>query len=105
MQGSNYILTSAIKRRDVSPLNGAPHAITAGCYSADRSPSPIKTRVKATLLGGLQERKTEDCRKKNREGGEEENRGEKPRAERDGEKKKQRRELEQKKKGRRNRAE
>jgi len=51
------------------------------------------------LLGGLQERKTEDCRKKNREGGEEENRGEKPRAERDGEKKKQRRELEQKKRG------
>jgi len=51
---------------DVSPLNGAPHAITAGCYSADLSPSPIKTRVKATSRGGLQERKTEDCKKKNR---------------------------------------
>ena len=43
---------SAIKRRDVSPLNGTPHAITAGCYSADRSPSPIKTRVNATSRRG-----------------------------------------------------
>jgi hypothetical protein len=41
-------------------LNGAPHAITAGCYSADRSPSPIKTRVKATSRGGQEERKTEE---------------------------------------------
>ena len=52
---------SAIKGRDVSPLNGVPHAITAGCYSADRSPSPIKTQVKATSWGDR--------------GGEEENRG------------------------------
>jgi hypothetical protein len=28
---------SAIKGKDVSPLNGAPHSITAGRYSADRS--------------------------------------------------------------------
>jgi hypothetical protein len=41
-------------------LNGAPHAITAGCYSADRSPSPIKTRVKATSRGGQEKRKTEE---------------------------------------------
>jgi len=33
-------------------LNGAPHAITVGCYSADLSPSPIKTRVKATSRRG-----------------------------------------------------
>jgi hypothetical protein len=54
---------SAIKRRDVSPLNGAPHAITVACYSADPYPSPIKTQIKATSRGGLQERKTGDCRK------------------------------------------
>jgi len=58
--------SSAIKRKDVYLLNGAPHAITAGCYSADLSPSPIKTRVKATSRGGRQERQTEDCREKNR---------------------------------------
>jgi len=44
-------------------LNGAPHAITVTCYSADPYPSPIKTQVKATSRGGLQERKTRDCRK------------------------------------------
>jgi hypothetical protein len=30
---------SAIKGKDVSLLNGAPHAITNGRYSADRSPT------------------------------------------------------------------
>jgi len=30
---------SAIKDKDVSPLNEAPHAITTGCYSVDRSPA------------------------------------------------------------------
>jgi hypothetical protein len=53
---------SAIKRRDVSPLNGTPHAITAGCYSADRSPSPIKTRVNATSRRGGVERQRSKSR-------------------------------------------
>jgi len=48
-------------------LNGAPHAITAGCYSADRSPSPIKTRVKATSWGGTEEKKAKKNKGEGRE--------------------------------------
>jgi hypothetical protein len=80
-------------------LNGAPHTIIVACYSADPSPSPIKTQVKATSRGELQERKTGDCGKeKQRTAG----------GEKEGEKKKQeietkrenREEREQKKKKR-----